>query len=559
MSQSKLGTSSAICMKMIELELRVKDFIQQHKLISPGEIVVVAVSGGADSVCLLHMLARWQSELDIKLHIAHLNHQLRGAESEADAKYVFDLAAHLAVPITVGKRDVAAYKAERACSTEEAARELRYDFLAKVAADIGANRVAIGHTRDDQVETILMHILRGTGTSGLRGLEPCSPVPSKSGQPSAVSYQVWAIRPLLGVTREETTNYCQAYQLAPRIDSSNLSLSFFRNRLRLELLPLLREYNSNVDQALLRLAEIANDDTTFIQQQALQSWEEVVKLEDGVIYLDKKKTIALPLALQRQLIRLALARILGNTRDIEASHIEAVRGLLNKPVGKRVSLPHNIICQGGYNEVVIALSQSSEPKLRAEGVAISEGEAWQSHPVVAGFIPALLKNLIQGKFGEEQTKPAYVPCQPLLRGRFRLNIPGETILPGWRVIASISPVIVSLSLLSLRGLSRAKRGNSTKQSQSGLMAEFDLQPAGNELFVRQRQPGDSFQPLGMNKPKKLQRFMVDAKIPLSWRDHIPLVCSLRQILWVVGWRIDDRVKVTETSREILRLEFARLL
>ncbi|HUV46492.1 MAG TPA: tRNA lysidine(34) synthetase TilS, partial [Dehalococcoidia bacterium] len=150
-------------MKKIELETRVINFIQQHNLISSGEIVVVGVSGGADSVCLLHILARWQSKLDIKLHVAHLNHQLRGVESEADAKYVSNLAGKLDIPVTVGERDVAVYKAERNCSMEEAARELRYDFLAKVADDIGANRVAIGHTRDDRVETILMHILRGTG------------------------------------------------------------------------------------------------------------------------------------------------------------------------------------------------------------------------------------------------------------------------------------------------------------------------------------------------------------------------------------------------------------
>ncbi len=513
-------------MKMIELESSVKDFIRQHNLISPGETIVVAVSGGADSVCLLHVLAGCQAELDIKLYIAHLNHQLRGAESEADAKYVADLAARLDVPVTVGKRDVAAYKAERACSTEEAARELRYDFLAKVADDVGANRVAIGHTRDDQVETILMHILRGTGTSGLRGLEPCSPIPYSKGmslRASPVSLRakrsnLLAIRPLLDVTREETMNYCQEHQLEPRIDSSNLSLSFFRNRCRLELLPLLREYNPNVDQALLRLAEIASDDVSFIQRQALQLWEEMAKLEDGVIYLDKKKTAVLSLALQRELIKLALARILGNTRDIEAKHIEAVRGLLSKPVGKRVSLPHNIVCWNEYDEVAIA-SQSPES---------SQGAAKQS----------------------------YVP---LLQGEFPLKVPGETIWPGWRVIASIAPVTASFSLSSLQGLSRAKRGNSTKQSQSSLVAEFDLRIAGNELFVRQRQPGDSFYPLGMDVPKKLQRFMVDAKIPLSWRDHIPLVCSPRQILWVVGWRIDDRVKVTETTREILRLEFIRLL
>jgi len=416
-------SKGAISMQKMELEPRIKGFMRRHRLISSGEIVVVAVSGGADSVCLLHMLARCQDKLDIKLHVAHLNHQLRGAESEADARYVVDLAACLDVPCTMARRDVAAYKAERGCSTEEAARELRYGFLAQVADDVGANRVAIGHTRDDQVETILMHILRGAGTSGLRGLEPCSPIPCRSYQPSAISHQPSAtshqpsaIRPLLDVTREETMHYCREHHLEPRIDSSNLSLSFLRNRLRLELLPLLREYNPNVDQALLRLAEIAGDDIAFIEQQALQLWDELARGEDGVIYLNKRKAAALSLALQRQLIRLALARLWGNTRDIEASHIEAIRGLLNKTVGKRVSLPHDTTCRGGYDEIAIA-SVAKQP---------------------------------------------YAPF-PLLQGKFPLEVPGETILPGWRVVASISPAIA----------------NAAKESQSNLVAALDLREAGD--------------------------------------------------------------------------------
>ena len=537
------GSGEAISMKKIELETRVIDFIQQHNLISTGEIVVVGVSGGADSVCLLHILAGWQSKLDIKLHVAHLNHQLRGFESEADAKYVANLAGKLDIPITIGKRDVAAYRAERHCSMEEAARELRYGFLAKVADDIGANRVAIGHTRDDQVETILMHILRGTGTSGLRGLEPCSPfpfchsepfaschsegekcscpiywaiVPDKSGNykrlreesPKAKNLGLVVIRPLLNVTREETLNYCQERQIEPRIDSSNLSLSFFRNRLRLELLPLLREYNPGVDQALFRLAEIAGNDISYLEQQAFQLWDEVARREEDAIYLDKGKIVALPIALQRQLLRLAIARLAGDTRDIEANHIEAIRSLLSKPVGKRTSLPHGLVCWNGYDEMLLATSAA---------------------------------------------KQSYLTL-PLLQGVFPLKVPGETVLSGWRVVASIAgEQVPSLSLrgtspLSLRGA----------KQRSNLVAEFDLRRAGTELFVRQRQSGDRFQPLGMDRPKKLQRFMVDAKIPLLWRERIPIVCSPRQIIWVVGWRIDDRVKVTEATREILRLEFIRL-
>ncbi|MCK4581366.1 MAG: tRNA lysidine(34) synthetase TilS, partial [Dehalococcoidia bacterium] len=241
---------------MSGIESKVLSLAKQHDLIPFGEQLVVGVSGGADSVCLLHVLTRYREELGIGVHVAHLNHQLRGAESDGDAKYVADLAGSLGVPITVGKRDVASYRSMLNCSVEEAARELRYDFLAEVAGDAGAVRVAVGHTRDDAVETILMHILRGTGTSGLRGLEACSPAPvgrcgSHSSRFEASTHQregaattpeLWVIRPLLDLGREEILRYCDEHQLEPRVDSSNVCLSFFRNRIRLELLPLLRKY-----------------------------------------------------------------------------------------------------------------------------------------------------------------------------------------------------------------------------------------------------------------------------------------------------------------------------
>jgi len=470
-------------------------------LIQPGEGIVVGVSGGADSVCLLHILAKWQNEFDIKLHAAHLNHQLRGAESDADAEYVANLAASLDVPVIVGKRDVADYSSERNCSIEEAARDLRYNFLAKVASDAGARWVAIGHTRDDQVETILMHILRGTGISGLCGLEPSSPVPSRSCRLSANGHQILVIRPLLDITRQETLSYCQEHQLRPRFDSSNLSLSFLRNRLRLELLPSLRKYNPSVDQALLRLAKIAKDDSSFIEQQALQLWDEVSRQEKDAIYLDRKKIGSLPVALQSRLVRLAVDKVLGDTRDIEANHIEAIRSLLTKPVGKKTSLPHGLICWSEYDELVIT-----------------------SAAKYAQFLSSLCP---------------FLPSQ----GEFRLKVPGETVLPGWKVIASI--VQRQAASLSLRGT----------ECRSNLVAEFDLDKTGAELFVRQHQPGDKFQPLGMSVPKKLKDFMVDAKIPLSWRQHIPLVYSPQQIIWVVGWRIDEGVKITEATKEILHIEF----
>jgi tRNA(Ile)-lysidine synthase len=496
-------------------ESKVLDLIQRYSLIQREELVVVGVSGGADSVCLLHVLARWRKRLGIRLRAAHLNHQIRGIESEADAEFVSNLADSLGVPITIDRQDVAAYRTERKCSLEEAARELRYAFFARVARKVGAYRIAIGHTRDDQVETILMHILRGTGTAGLSGLAPGSPLvhhsrgtslPARA--PSVAKGQrsnLLVIRPLLDITRQETEDYCQKYQLDPRVDASNLLPSFFRNRLRLHLLPLLRQYNPNIDQALLRLADIAKEDNAFIEQQASGLWDEVARQANKAVYLDRKQMAGLSIALQRHLLRAAVTRLAGDVRDIEATHIEAARSLLNKPAGKISALPHDLICQGGYNELVIA-SRAKQSQLP--------------------------------------------PCPfPPLPDELHLKVPGKTAFSGWNVMASI--VREHVDFLSSPGPASTK----LKTHQGNLVAHFDLQKTGMNLSVRTRGPGDRFQPLGMNMPKKLHEFMVDAKIPRSWRGRIPIVCSPQQIIWVAGWRIDDRVKLTEASKEILRLEF----
>lgn len=503
-------------MNASRVEAKVIGSVHGRGLISPGDRVVVGVSGGADSVCLLHILARSQKVLEIDLHVAHLDHQLRGTEARADAEYVSHLAGLLGIPVTVDRRDVAAYGQEAKCSIEEAARELRYRFFAGVAGQVGANRIAIGHTRDDNVETILMHILRGTGIDGLRGLVPCLSVadvchliPSE-----AVPGDLLLIRPLLDVSRQETTHYCQEQQLGPRVDSSNVSPEFFRNRLRLHLLPVLRQYNPAIDQALLRLADLAGEDSAFIEQRVSDLWDRVVHHEEDVVRVDREQIAGLPPALQRRLLRAAVCCLVGDTRDVEAGHIEAARSLLGKPVSKKVALPRGLVCHGEYDQLVI------------ERVAESGDDV-------------------------EQYRHGSACPLPELEGRVVLAVPGETVLPGWRVIASIVR----------QPLAHASTQASVNVSKNGfperLVAEFDLSRVGHEVFVRRRMPGDRFQPLGMDGSKKLQDFMVDARIPRSWRDRVPIVCSAHHIIWVVGWRIDDRVKVTGESRDILRLEFVR--
>jgi len=344
--------------------------------------------------------------------------------------------------------------------------------------------VAVGHTIDDHIETVLMHLIRGAGTRGLRGLQP-------SGVWRSPEHSLIIVRPLLEVRRGETVEYCRSHQLAPRIDASNLSLSPLRNRIRHQLLPLLRGYNPRVDDALLRTAGIAGDDLAFLDSEVASLWGEVALKQEDTVVLDKKRFCQLPVALQRHLLRVAIERLLGNIKDIGACHIEQVIASLTRPAGKRIILPGGLVFSIEYDRYLL------------------------------GQDPAALSSF------------------PALDAEYSLKLPGKTLLPGWRVEAAT--------------INREQM----VENDSGFVAYLDLDKTGDKLTVRPRQPADRFQPLGMSQLKKLGEFMIDAKIPYSWRQRIPIVCSPRQILWVVGWRIDERVKVSGATRRILSLKFER--
>lgn len=468
---------------MESVKQRVFEFIQKEGLIQGQETLLVGVSGGPDSACLLHILCQLKESLGVGLHVAHLDHMLRGADSAADAGYVSHLAQRLGIAATVEQRDVKTYLEEHRLSVEQAAREVRYDFFCEVAQSIGAKRIALGHTQNDQVETILMHLVRGTGITGLRGMQPITAW--QRGRDDALL----VVRPLLEVTRAETEEYCRAYNLEPRSDFSNLSPDFLRNRLRHELIPFLRRYNPNVSAALLRTARAAADDLSFLEAQVCQTWEQVVTEQPNGILLDSKALLSLHPSLQRHLLRRVLGQLLGDLTDIKSIHIEKMMEALSKPVGKRLSLPRGLFFDVGYNTCLV-------------------------------------------------TRGIFNTCPfPPLEGEQKLNVPGDTMLPGWRVRASIVP---------------------PGERAEGFKACIDLNEAGSDLVVRPRKSGDRFQPLGMGDPKRLQDFMVDAKIPRWWRDRVPLVCSPDGILWVVGWRIAERVRLKDTTDRVLLIEFQRL-
>ncbi|MBI4216724.1 MAG: tRNA lysidine(34) synthetase TilS [Chloroflexi bacterium] len=464
-------------------------------LASPAPLLV-GVSGGPDSVCLLHLLWRLAPRLGLSLRVAHLNHGLRGQEADEDARYVAGLAQALGLPLHLGQADVAAVAKARRLSVEAAGRQARYGFFAATAAAVGAQGVAVGHTADDQAETFLLHLLRGAGLTGLRAMERRSWWRA-AGQPPLL-----VLRPLLGVGREETLAYCAAQALQPRQDHSNLSLGPLRNRIRRQLLPLMAQYNPRIREALGRAASALAQEVAYLEEQVDAIWPGLAQPQGAGVLLDTQALGQLPPALQRQVWRRAWMSLEAEP-ELEAAHLEALARALARPGRRHLSLPGR------------------------RAFLKDEGHGWLG-PVEAAPYPL-----------------------PTLAGEWPLAVPGETLIPGWRVEVELLP-----STPEGFGKRRSAPGWDWGLGPTApLMAHMDWRSCGGGLMARGRRPGDRFQPLGLAHPKKLQDFFVDAKVPHPWRDRIPIVAAGERILWVAGLRLDESARVTSSSREVLRLTF----
>ena len=463
--------------------------------LSPGGLLVLAVSGGPDSLALLHAFNHLREDLALRLHGAHLDHGLRGGASVADAEFVAETCRELEIGFTVDRADVSSVSKERRLSMEEAAREVRFAFLAGVAKEQRADAIALGHTADDQAETVLMRILRGTGITGLRGME------SRSRRVIAGA-EVVLLRPLLSVDRRTTEEYCRALELHPRRDESNQSPEMTRNRVRTELLPLMEQYNPAVRDALIRLSRSAAQDAAYIDAETDTVWRKVAGRVPGGVALDKKALRESPPALQSSLLRRAVLEVKGDLRNIDLSHIDGMARLADGPAGRSLDLPGGIRFGVGYTDVTLVL----------------RGDAPESLPP--------------------------------LDGRHELAAPGETELPGWTVSARLLDGSASIELTGSDNTSDEAIGREHA-------AYLDFDSLGGRLYVRSRIDGDRFQPLGMSYTKKLQDFMVDSKIPRARRDRIPLLVSPKGIAWVVGWRIAEWAKVRDRGGRRLELRFRR--
>ncbi|MCR4435151.1 MAG: tRNA lysidine(34) synthetase TilS [Clostridiales bacterium] len=334
------------------LQKKVLETIRKYKLIEDGERVVVGISGGPDSVCLLHILKELAHELNIELFAVHINHMLRGKESDGDEKYVVELCKKLGVPLFVKSVDIRRMSREKGISPEEAGREARYAQFSRCAEEVGGAKIAVAHNKNDQVETVLMRIIRGTGPDGLAGMD------FKRGR---------IIRPLLGTERADIEKYCFDHSLEPRTDSSNLESLYTRNKVRLELIPYIKGlFDVNINDNIYKLSFLMRDDIDFVEDFAIKSYNQcILKCKKDEILLDPEKLKKDHPSITRRVLRYAVKNLKGNLKGIEYVHIDSILKLISENrTGAEVHLPCSLRASLTYGALSIYISKNEGEKLR---------------------------------------------------------------------------------------------------------------------------------------------------------------------------------------------------
>jgi tRNA(Ile)-lysidine synthase len=369
----------------VGLERRVLGHILKQRIFTPREPVLVAISGGPDSTALLTILSRLRAKVDIDLAAAHFDHMLRTRrEAEDDTNFVRAVAAELDVPLVAGAADVRASARRNRHSLEDAARRLRYAFLGEQALSSSASCVSVGHTMDDQAETVLLHLIRGAGLDGLAGMRPRSHWPFGAGPDVA--------RPLLGIRRVDTERYCVELGIEVRRDPTNDVPIATRNRLRHELMPILRRFNPKIEEAIARLADVASGESAYLDELAMSYFPDAASLESGAVSVSRKELLRSHPAIARRLIRLAVEQARGATADIDAVHVEALLDALQASPGS-YSLPAGLTARTDDRSLTIyagpapAAEEIPETKLSVPG-ATAAGR-WNISAQITAVPPGL--------------------------------------------------------------------------------------------------------------------------------------------------------------------------
>jgi tRNA(Ile)-lysidine synthase len=455
--------------------------------------IVVGVSGGPDSLCLMSVLHKQR----YRLIVAHFNHKLR-PDADTDANIVEQTAARLNIVSVIESGDVRAFADAEKHSIEEAARIMRYRFLMEQARRFKAQAVAVGHTADDQAETVLMHFLRGAGLSGLKGMNYSTIL-------RMFDAEIPVVRPLLDVWREETVVYCAANGFRPRHDPSNASLDFFRNRLRHLLIPTLESYNPRFREVLWRTSRSLAGDHEILAHVLDEAWKKCVVQENpDFIALDSAALQQQLVGLQRSLVRRAIECLRPGDLDINYATLErAAQFIAESHERSRLNLPGDL-------------------HMLREGLLIY---------VVAG----------------DTTLPVERwPQMPDDGNTISLKIPGSITLSGGWKLSCERWNIASLAMEQARS------------NDDPFQVWLDARGISDALELRIRQDGDRFEPLGMDGHEiKISDFFINVKLPQRARDRWPLLCMGEKVIWVPGYRPAHLFRLTSSTRQALYFSMTR--
>lgn len=480
-------------MRLNKLSFKVFKTINEYNLIRPEDSIIIAVSGGPDSVALLKILhsINLSKDLRLRLFVAHLNHQLRGMSSEEDAQFVQNLAKNLSLPVILRSRNIKEIADQTKGSIEEIARRERYKFFMELSLEYNASLVAVGHNANDNVETMLHRIIRGTGILGLGGIPVKRPLTKNS--------EVQLIRPLLFTWRQEIIEYLEEEGLNYRTDISNYETIYLRNKIRLELIPLLEnQYNPNIKNTLIQLSQILNTNNEYVSLEAKKILKESTIDSNENLYIVNTRF----LSKQPKILQYLVSQEILNTmqiplKEITFDHYAKIVGEISRTgKGRHLQLPGNL-------------------------------HLWHEHGILY--------------FKKE---PLHKPCIPL-SSEIIIQIPGITSLyPLGQLISEV----FDAQDIPLEAYKKTK----TKDEEI-----FDLESIMMPVAVRFRKNGDTISPLGIQGHKKIKDLFIDKKIPLEERNTIPIIVMNNQPVWVIGVCIDNRVKVTPQTKKILKLTFQK--
>jgi tRNA(Ile)-lysidine synthase len=456
--------------------------------------ILVGVSGGPDSLCLMEALR----QAGYPVIVAHFNHQLR-PDSDTEANSLEKTVSRKNIPSIFENGDVRGFAERESLSIEDAARTMRYRFLFEQAREQNAQALAVGHTADDQVETVLMHFLRGAGLTGLKGMTYRSYLPVfDEGMP--------LVRPLLDVWREETVVYCAANGLRPYYDPSNDSLNFLRNRIRHLLIPQLETYNTRFREAVWRTAHSLADDYTALIEVVDATWNEcVVSERTGMITFNAKLLSTYAPGLQRNLIRRALEHIAPDITDLRFSTLGSAAEFLSTKRYGRIDLT------GG----VRLLLEGDLVYVANKGVKLPF-ERW--------------------------------PQMPQSEDSLMLPIPGQLNLSGGWLFSCEQWRIPALAL------------EQALNNDNPFQVWLDASRLPKKLEIRARRPGDRFEPFGMEgHTMKLSDFFINEKLPQRARTSWPLLCSGNTVIWIPGYRPAHLFRLTDKTRQVIYFNLTQKL